>query len=117
MNSILAGLKIFSTSFDDDEITFTKEDGTNIIFQAYGDCCSQSFIESIDDHHVLQDCTILSVEEVEGESASNENDYTQECQKWTFYKFKTDKGYATLSFRNDSNGYYDGSLELKGRRY
>ena len=59
------------------------------MYQAYGDCCSHSYIESIDDLEVLQDCTMLSMESVSGDTIDI-TDY--EVHKWTFYKFKTTKG-------------------------
>jgi len=106
--SKLNGLNIKKTEYDEQYLTFTLNDGSKIKYYAEGDCCSSSFIESIDDLDVLQDCVILSTESVSGEQI-DANDY--EVHKWTFYKFKTNKGYATLSFRNESNGYYDGYLE------
>ncbi len=110
----LKNQKVLKTIYNEESITFTLDDGDVLRFEAYGDCCSRSYIESIDDPEVLQDTTFLEVEAVSGESLEHRDaeGYTDEVSKWTFYKFKTTKGYATLSFRNDSNGYYDGYLEL-----
>jgi hypothetical protein len=89
------------------KVSFIGEN--SVIYSAEGDCCSQTFIESIDSPEVFENAVILSVEEVHGESKEIES---HEVHKWTFVKFVTDKGRATLSFRNESNGYYDGYLEL-----
>lgn len=101
--------KIKTTSYDSKYLTFKLEDSKEIKYYAEGDCCSSSFIEDIDDLEVLQNCTITEVDSVSGHQI-DKNDY--EVHKWTFVKFTTDKGRATLSFRNESNGYYNGYLEL-----
>jgi hypothetical protein len=105
----MIGKKVKNTQFTEENLTFILEDGTKITYNAVGDCCSSSYIESIDDLDVLQNCEILEMQAVSGEE-KEVSDY--DFHKWTFYKFKTTKGYATLSFRNESNGYYDGYLEL-----
>lgn len=101
-------IKIKKTEFTEDELIFTTIRNDLLKFYASGDCCSHSYIESIDDISVLQDCEILRVTEERGETKEVDDfNYI----KWTFYKFKTNKGVATLSFRNESNGYYNGCLE------
>lgn len=94
-------------NFNQEEITFNLADGERVSYQAVGDCCSSSYIESLDCPEVFNDSTLISVDVVSGKGVEiNENVY----YKWTFYKFKTSKGMCTLSFRNESNGYYDGWL-------
>lgn len=92
----------------DQSLVLNTENG-KLVFDALGDCCSKSYIESIDNLSALKDTTILNIEKVEGE---HEKHATYDVSKWTFYKFNTLKGNATLSFRNDSNGYYNGYLEI-----
>lgn len=106
----LKDVEVISTFFTEKDITFILRDGDVLVYNAVGDCCSSSFIEDIDDLQVLQNCKFLEVSSVSGETKEIED---CEVSKWTFYKFKTTKGYATLSFRNDSNGYYNGNLELQ----
>lgn len=98
------------TSYTNRNLIFTLSNGLKIEYEAVGECCSTSFIESIDDLSALQDCTIFDVQTVDGES-KDVDDYS--VHKWHFIKFKTSKGWATLSFRNESNGYYDGQLERR----
>lgn len=98
--------------FNDKNLLFGLKDGSIIEFLAVGDCCSNSYIESLDNPEIFRDATLVSVESVEGETESIVEDGWQiEVYQWTFYKFKTTKGMCTLSFRNESNGYYDGYLE------
>lgn len=94
-------------------LSFLLKDGTVIDFDVHGDCCSRSYIEDIDNPEIFQDATFLSVETVSGHEElidPDEDGYSSEVHKWTFYKFKTTKGMCTLSFRNESNGYYNGYL-------
>lgn len=104
----LKDIEVSSIENTDKELIINLKDGEKLEFYADGDCCSKSFIEDLDNPECLVECKLLSVEAVDGKQEDN-HDYI--VSKWTFYKFKTDKGMCTLSFRNDSNGYYNGSLE------
>lgn len=105
---ILKDKIVKSVKWDDTKLKFDLGD-TIVCFRAQGDCCSSSFIEDLDNPEIFIDAKFLSVEAESGEQ-KDINEY--EVHKWTFYKFVTDKGMCTLSFRNESNGYYDGWLEL-----
>lgn len=110
-------IKTTANEYDDEEdtdgIRFHLENG-HIDFRAYGDCCSTSYIEDLDNPDIFSDAIFESFETIEGESKEDPNGYDE--HKWTFYKFKTSKGLCTLSFRNTSNGYYNGHLELVKKR-
>jgi hypothetical protein len=101
----LKGKTILSVEHSDETLRFNLK-GDAVCFEAVGDCCSSSFIESLDNPEAFKDAVFDSVKSVSGES----KDIDYEVHKWTFYKFKTSKGLCTLSFRNESNGYYDGYL-------
>lgn len=115
-NYRIVGKKVKETVYNEKLLSFTLDDNSKIEYEPVGDCCSQSFIEDIDDLEALQNCEILSLDIERGESKEFENKFSwvEDVHKWTFYKFKTTKGYATLSFRNESNGYYDGELVIAG---
>ena len=85
-------------------------------YYAFGDCCSESTIDSVDFIDYFKNCVLYKVTTESGETES------EGCVQWTFYKFYTSNGVVTLSFRNESNGYYGGSLVLskvvyEGSRY
>ena len=107
----LKDLELKSVFLTERKLTIELKNGKKIIYDAFGDCCSASYIESMDNQAALENSTLLSVESVSGDEKTT-GEY--EVSKWTFYKFKTTKGMCTLSFRNDSNGYYDGYLEFSG---
>ncbi len=103
----LIGKKIFSIEWDEKTLRFNLK-GDAVIYEAYGDCCSSSYIESLDNQEIFKNARLLQVECISGE----QKEIGEYFHKWRFYKFKTDKGMCTLSFRNESNGYYDGELQL-----
>lgn len=105
----LVGKKIISIQYDQDSIIF-KTDTRLYEFYAHGECCSISYINDLDNPEVFNDAVMLDVHSEHGDNEeSTDGDYDLVI-KWTFYKFKTTKGDCTLSFRNESNGYYNGSL-------
>jgi hypothetical protein len=104
----LEGKKILSIEVNEQLLRFNLPHSA-VCYEAYGDCCSSSYIESIDNPEIFNDAIFLGAESVSGETKEVSG---CEYHKWTFYKFKTSKGMATLSFRNESNGYYNGYLEL-----
>lgn len=103
---VIKDKKIYSIEWDQEGIRFNLK-GDAFYFKAVGDCCSRSYIESLDNPEIFKDSSFLSVASIAGE----QKDIDYGVHKWTFYKFITSKGMCTLSFRNESNGYYDGWLE------
>lgn len=91
-------------------ITFECDDGSRLTWYAYGDCCSNSWIEHIDGIHNILNSTIESIEEIDGQVIDNHPDH--DYLSIYFYKFKTSSGYAQIDMRNSSNGYYGGNLEF-----
>jgi len=88
-------------------------DNENIIFNGERvfemfhdqDCCEGVWIEDIEGElSYLENTPILeaSVEQnFENPLQENEESFT-----WTFYKFRTIKGYVTIRWYGSSNGYY-----------
>jgi hypothetical protein len=105
----LKGQRIVSVYFAEDLLTFGLATGNAAEFKAYGECCSNSYVEDMDNPDIFEDAVFLDVQIEEGNDDIIEEDFV--VNKWTFYKFTTDKGMCTLSFRNESNGFYNGWLE------
>lgn len=119
----IIGKTIANVSLDksSDHIEFTFTDGSRKAYSVEGDCCSQSWIEHLEMPNDVVGAVILSVED--GDSVPWDN---HECVPYDWetraegcghdvlcvYKtsFNTNRGSIVLEYRNDSNGYYGGSL-------
>ncbi len=100
------------------------DDGSAWEFTLDADCCSRSAFteEGLAALKELIGATILEVEDREGGEDGGKpdgppvpawaNKYESECTRWHFLVFKTSKGHVTVDWRNESNGYYDGSCYL-----
>ena len=88
-------------------------DGEHYIMRHLQDCCEHVRLEDIvGDLDDMQDCLILTAEEV---SQQNDGDVTGDpygSHTWTFYKFQTNKGAVTLRWLGESNGYYSEKVEF-----
>lgn len=103
---------------DRDGITFVLRDGPTVDMETYGDCCSYTWVESIDAPSVLEDATIISMEDIDMPDNPVSN-HRQDTDVVAYYGLKivTTKGHAVLDYRNDSNGYYGGSLNFIGEMW
>lgn len=95
-----------------EEIIFTLDDGTKCELYHSQDCCEYVRVEDVigelDD---LVGSPILMAEEVSGESPDG-FECGDSCT-WTFYKLATIKGYVTIRFLGESNGYYSESVSFR----
>lgn len=108
---------------DQDNLKFVTDDG-DFCFQVYGDCCSVSYFNDFYGvRNLLENGAIL---EVKGVKLTDEEEkrftarldakkeYYDQLQFYG-YRFTTNHPEfglvsSVFSFRNDSNGYYGGSL-------
>lgn len=80
------------------------------MYQTYGDCCSHTWIESLELPGEVAGREIVGVERMKFEEPRKEIDSFEVIQQYG-YRFRLDNGEAiTLEFRNASNGYYGGEL-------
>lgn len=109
------GLPFYVESVDDsnDACVVLMSGGRSLALQLSGDCCSQSYFppESLADLRGLVGETIVSLEQVDStrtDTGGGRNDSTD----WFCLKITTDKQSVSVDWRNDSNGYYSGWLDI-----
>lgn len=91
-------------------------DGSHVFFEVDADCCSHSWIESLDLVDNLFG-VISSVEDIpmpDLGTITTEKQKDVTCVKYYGLKITTNKGSCVIDYRNDSNGYYGGSISLRG---
>lgn len=116
IKAALIGKQIVAFALADDgaDIRFDVKEGGPITLVAVGDCCSLTWIESLDAPTALLG-TVLDVEEIPMPDLGNiDGTRHQGVEVVDYYglKITTDKGRCVIDYRNDSNGYYGGHLEL-----
>jgi hypothetical protein len=101
-------------SNDNEDLYLSFKDGTKAHLQTDGDCCSHTWIESVDAPQNLRG-KVLSIEEIDMPDLGNIPTSKQESVDQVSYyglKIVTEHGHCVIDYRNDSNGYYGGSLNL-----
>ena len=97
------------TNQDGEELVFVADSGEKFIFYHSQDCCESVRIEDIEGNlEDLVGCKLLQAEE-----SSNRGDSDWGSETWTFYKFATIKGYVTVRWLGQSNGYYSEGVSLR----
>lgn len=111
--SILKGKILKDIKIEGNEnIFFIDEDDVEYeMFHDY-DCCENVYIEDIcGDINNLIGSKIIMAEEVINRDLSPLNEF-DESYTWTFYKFATVKGYVTIRWYGESNGYYSEEVDF-----
>lgn len=100
---------------DNESITFMADDGSEYVLEHDQDCCESVTVEDvIGDLADLVGAPILMAELVT--SQDNPEGITKKYQDsftWSFYKFATIKGYVTIRWYGESNGYYSEEVSFK----
>lgn len=99
-------------SEDKEFILFKFENDENYLMYHEQDCCEWVSIDEIHgDLHNLIGSKIIMAEEVEGDTPTFDDTYV-ESYTWTFYKLATVKGYVTIRWFGESNGYYSETVDI-----
>jgi hypothetical protein len=109
----LVGKVLVSVENNFDELVFTLDNGEAYKLYHLPDCCESVSIEDvIGDLNDLVGSPILMAEEVvQSENPAGITKGYQESFTWTFYKLATIKGYVTVRWYGESNGYYSESVD------
>lgn len=96
-----------------DEIDFYLENGDRYSMFHSQDCCESVSIEDIEgDFSDLIGNPITLAEEVSNSELFEGRPKNPDSFTWTFYKLATIKGYVTMRWLGESNGYYSESVDL-----
>lgn len=98
---------------DNQALRFDVEGAEPIVARTEDDCCSYTWVESLDNVDALIGGTVAAVEDIDMPELGYDH---EEYDVLAFYgcRITTDKGHCTIDYRNDSNGYYGGSLIWSG---
>lgn len=109
MAHILQGKTITDIKIADDKqaIKFITTEG-EVIAKCDGDCCSSTWVESIELPVNGFPATVTSAEDVDMPDLGSPDDY--DVIAYYGFKIQTDKGDILIDYRNSSNGYYGGNL-------
>ena len=95
-----------------DYISILFADGDAIKFYHSQDCCESVEVDDVygceDD---LIDAILYDIELVQ--SNDRRKDKYDESYTWSFYKFRTSKGYVDVRWYGCSNGYYSETVDVE----
>lgn len=95
-----------------DDIVFEMADGDQYRFWHSQDCCESVSVRQIDgDISDLIGNPLTMAEEVTDNEDRRNLEYADSFT-WPFYRLATVKGYVTITWLGESNGYYSESVEF-----
>jgi hypothetical protein len=110
--SDMVGLTFVNVVATQNDLTFYLKGGDCFQFYHTQDCCESVCIEEIHGNlEDLIDTPIYLAQEISNENIVRLHE-PDESETWTFYKFGTQKGYVTVRWLGESNGYYSESVDL-----
>lgn len=101
---------------DNQALLFVTAEGEKLIARVDADCCSHTWIESVEMPALGLPYSVIAVEDLDmGKEPLSDDDF--ECLQFYGAKIVTDKGDMIIDYRNESNGYYGGSISWPGDKY
>jgi hypothetical protein len=111
--SVLIGRTLSSvTQNGSDSIEFAADNGDRWLMYYEPDCCASCWIEDVvGDLKDLVGVPIAMAEESTNQDNPKEG---SDCSfTWTFYRLATSKGYVTIRWYGESNGYYSETASFR----
>jgi hypothetical protein len=100
-----------SVRADHDTVVFENDEVRYVLYHEQ-DCCESVYVEDIiGDLEDLENLPLLIARE--DTNAEDPGTCDGESYTWTFYSFATLKGYVTIRFLGESNGYYSEEVSLR----
>jgi hypothetical protein len=100
---------------DKEAMLFVTDGGERLVARVDADCCSHTWIESVEMPALGLPFTILSCENLDMGREPEEIDY--DYIQYYGAKIITTKGEMVIDYRNSSNGYYGGDIVWPGDEY
>jgi len=111
--SVLMFKTLSAVEREEDELVFVTDSGERYRMYHRQRCCESVTIEDIVGELTdLVGSPILMAEEVSNSTDPPLNRWNPDSYTWTFYKFATVKGYVTIRWYGESNGYYSESVDF-----
>lgn len=108
----LEGRIIYHIFVDDGEsILALITDVGPILWQTWGDCCSTTWFADLRDIHRLLGFQVLAATQFDPPEV-DDGRTRQQFDQFYGIRLRTERGLSEIIYRNSSNGYYGGSLEL-----
>jgi hypothetical protein len=106
------GLKVEAVTANPERAIVKFHNGRVLTLELEGDCCSHSYFQDPSQFSELQDSIIIEIESRHQQRDGNKYESTpsDDSVSWHFLVFKTSRGHVDIDWRNDANGYYDGSV-------
>lgn len=99
-----------------DILDFKMADGTVYRFSHDQDCCESVSLEDIcGDLEDLKGSPLIQAECATNSDNPKDPEQTtmwHDSHTWTFYKFATQKGFVTIRWYGESNGYYSEEVDV-----
>jgi hypothetical protein len=100
-----------------DNVVFKCSDGSEYTMYHAQDCCENVSIDDVNgDIDDLLNSPILKAEETNNEPDGFKDPHGEDSYRdswtWTFYHLATIKGYVTIRWYGESNGYYSESVSF-----
>lgn len=103
--------RVFIDDTDNHFICLEIKGERTLILQAEGDCCSETWFHDIIGIDAILNQKILSIRQLDLPEVIDGHT-RQEYDKFYGIEIGTIKGICTIAFRNSSNGYYGGWIEI-----
>lgn len=100
---------------DCDSVVFTLVNGDKYQLYHRQDCCESVSVEDVigDVQDLIGSPLLMAEESTSDSNPPDTHKKWQDSFTWTFYRLATIKGYVTIRFYGESNGYYSESVDFE----
>jgi hypothetical protein len=100
----------------EDALLFKTDEG-DVLYRTNADCCSETWFADITGLYYFRGQSVTHVEEMElpdwwERHMPDDRRTRQEYDSFYGFRLMSDRGALDIIFRNSSNGYYGGGIEL-----